>query len=99
MNQPIGLQLSVANDFFHNSPSLKLLAVGDINNVAQESVAQPIPEAGSRAFASQITFDTAGKHKVTVVADLVPASGHQNSKTTPPQTPTPLPHPPLICFS
>ncbi len=98
MNQPIGLQLSAANDFFHNSPSLKLLAVGDINNVAQESVAQPIPEAGSRAFASQLTFDTAGKHKVTVVADLGPVAGIEITKQLPPEGNTQSPTATVMVF-
>jgi hypothetical protein len=85
LNQPVGLQLSAANDFYHNSPSLRLTVVSDLGSVVQEPSSNPIAEAGSRSFSSQLTFNVPGKHHVTVVADLGAPAGFDITKQLPPE--------------
>jgi hypothetical protein len=98
LNQPVGLQLSAANDFFHNSPSLKLTVVSDLGNVVQEPSSAPIQEGISRPFASQLTFNVPGKHHVTVVADLGAPAGFDITKQLPPEGATQSPTATLTVF-
>jgi hypothetical protein len=86
VNNPVGVQLTVANIGFHASPKFTLVVGGADTAPAQEASPTSVAEGATRAFSGTLKFSTIGGHQIRALATLQAKDGLQLTKTLPAET-------------